>query len=162
MKKWKGNLFSQFPSLWHISIKIFRLNSNTFSACSPHWQLQKATDFFSGKYFVSNRSHLQFWQIPFKSMTHNCIWSHSSALGSLYSSLYSRTVSHFLDKRKQTDKHNNITIALISCSATKASRAYSSAKRTESCKLIWLKLPNITSSKGSLSSQQPRVIHGFL
>lgn len=109
---------------------------------------------------VSNRSHLQFWQIPFKPMTHICIWSHSSAWGSLYSSLYSGTVSHYLDKRKQTDKHNNITIALISCSATKASRAYSSAKRTGSCKLIWLKLSNITSTRGSLSSQQPRMIHG--
>lgn len=138
------------------------MNPNTFSACSPQWHLQKATNLFSGKYFVSNRSHLQFWQIPFKSMTHNSIWSHSIALGSLYSSLYSRIVSHLLDKRKQIDKHNNITIALISCSATKASRVYSSAKRTGSCKLIWLKLPSITSSKESLNSQQPRVIYGFL
>lgn len=100
-----------------------------------------------------------FGKFP-SSQPHIYIWSHSRALGSSYSSLYSRTVSHYLDKRKRTDKHNNITIALISCSATKASRAYSWAKRTGSCKLIWLKLPNITSSRGSLRSQQPRVIHG--
>lgn len=109
---------------------------------------------------VFNRPHLQFWQSPFKFLTHSCIWSHSSAWGSLYSSLYSRTVSHYLDKRKQTDKNNNITMALIPCSATKASRAYSSAQRTGSFKLIWLECANITSSRGSLSSQQPRGMHG--
>lgn len=107
-----------------------------------------------------NRPQSQFWQIPFKALTHGCIWSHSSALGSLHSSLYSRTVPPYLDNGKLTDKNNNITMALISCSATKASRASSSAKRTGSFKLVWLELANSPSSWGSLSSQQPRVMHG--
>lgn len=64
-KKLKGSLFLLFPSLWHISIKIFWLNPNTFSAFSPHWHLQKATNLFSGKCFVSNKPCLQFWQIHF-------------------------------------------------------------------------------------------------
>lgn len=103
---------------------------------------------------VYNRSHLQFWQIPFKPLTWICIWSLPNKLGSFCSSLYLWSHSDYLDKRKSA-KHKYETVALISCSATKAPRAYSSAKSTGFCKWIQLELPNSTNSRRSLSPQQP-------
>lgn len=106
---------------------------------------------------VYNRSHLQFWQIPCKPLTRICIWSLPNKLGSFCSSLYLWSDSDYLDKRKLSVEHNYKTIALISCSATKAPRAYSSAKSTGFCKWIQLELPNSTNCRRSLSPQQPYI-----